>query len=672
MADIFLSYARADQPSAAKIAAALEAGGHSVWWDQHLASGHDFSEDIERELADAKAVLVLWSATSVKSHWVRDEAAFGQRENKLIPASIDGTEPPMGFRQLHTTSVDPDDPAPLVAAASAFLSGEKPRPVAPEATKPAKDKKKMSPWAIAGIVAISVAGATGFLTPDRWDKILGLDDASEVAARDVSLAIMPFVTSGDADIDYLSVGMASSLNSSLASLEGLQLTANSSTSAVAGQGLTATELGTQLGVSHLVEGLVTDTGSNLRIEVSLIDASSARQLWSETYTARPDRIQQTSADIAQELAVALQSRLNVGAGRIVTADDVDPRAYEAYLRAYEAQTKRVDASKRRLAYNEYRRALAIEPDFVDAQAGLAYLLAVSPGTAMGLPPDRITREYFEAQEKIDALDPDHHLGRAAKVFGLYTHETDLSVAEDIATSLLAEVPDYAPGLYALGRVHLVNGAVEPAIDTLASALRRDPFNRTISIAYSDALIQSGSYDRFAEYARQCDGCAYLGFYWFNALMRLGDRADFDRDWPLIRRYLVENGDVEEAQLPALNSYAEATINGQTMTIPPPFRTHEDVIVSSSQGSNRLHLMAYGGEVQMALGQLERWAEDSSVRGRFTLFYPGRSGFDEAARADPRYHAIFDNPQMQATIKTRAENGDTSFRPVFPVKPYEGK
>lgn len=102
MGAIFLSYAREDRSCAARLASVLEGAGHDVWWDRHLDGGEEFSAEIEAALDKSDVVLVAWSKESVKSRWVRDEAAVGGETGKLIPISIDGSLAPMGFRQFHT------------------------------------------------------------------------------------------------------------------------------------------------------------------------------------------------------------------------------------------------------------------------------------------------------------------------------------------------------------------------------------------------------------------------------------------------------------------------------------------------------------------------------------------------------------------------------------------
>lgn len=102
MASVFLSYDHDDVARAAPIAAALEARGHSVWWDRHIQGGAEYNSAIESAVDAADAVVVLWSSNSVRSAWVRDEAAEGRDAGKLVPVLIEPVKPPMGFRQYQT------------------------------------------------------------------------------------------------------------------------------------------------------------------------------------------------------------------------------------------------------------------------------------------------------------------------------------------------------------------------------------------------------------------------------------------------------------------------------------------------------------------------------------------------------------------------------------------
>ncbi|MBX3516637.1 MAG: toll/interleukin-1 receptor domain-containing protein [Rhodospirillales bacterium] len=97
MVDVFISYAREDRDRAMILVNALERAGRSVWWDVSIPAGSNWHKEITSRLAQAKCIIVLWSATSIYKEFVTDEAELGKRQNKLIPVLIDPIEPPLGF-----------------------------------------------------------------------------------------------------------------------------------------------------------------------------------------------------------------------------------------------------------------------------------------------------------------------------------------------------------------------------------------------------------------------------------------------------------------------------------------------------------------------------------------------------------------------------------------------
>lgn len=99
---VFLSYAREDVDVAQALAEALHTDGHRVWWDRRLGGGDDFSIEIERQLNAARVAIVLWSATSVQSGFVRDESSRARDAGKLLPVRIEDVALPLGFGTLHT------------------------------------------------------------------------------------------------------------------------------------------------------------------------------------------------------------------------------------------------------------------------------------------------------------------------------------------------------------------------------------------------------------------------------------------------------------------------------------------------------------------------------------------------------------------------------------------
>jgi tetratricopeptide (TPR) repeat protein len=175
MTKVFLSYDRDDQPAARKIAAALEKAGHQVWWDRNIRGGSEFADEIERALADAEAVVVLWSECSIHSAWVRDEAAAGRDSGRLIPVRIDGCAPPLGFRQYHTidlpNALKPrgrNDFTGLEDAVSGVAGGEG-RPPSPAPDQAPSRRKFLVGSGAAAVLAAGV-GALYFVREKRAEQ----------------------------------------------------------------------------------------------------------------------------------------------------------------------------------------------------------------------------------------------------------------------------------------------------------------------------------------------------------------------------------------------------------------------------------------------------------------------------------------------------------------------
>ena len=112
MTDIFISYSKADHTLALKLSAFLEAEGWSVWWDRNLSVGEAYRDEIMRKLSAARAVIVIWTQTSVKSDWARAEAGRAKAEGKLIPVkapSLTYSDIPLPFGEMHTENLTATD-----------------------------------------------------------------------------------------------------------------------------------------------------------------------------------------------------------------------------------------------------------------------------------------------------------------------------------------------------------------------------------------------------------------------------------------------------------------------------------------------------------------------------------------------------------------------------------
>jgi hypothetical protein len=105
MSKIFISYASQDQDKAEIIANKLMAKGKTVFFSRMIPKGADWAATLEAQLSEATSMIVLWTGHSVKSFWVRSEAAEGLEKQKLIPVLIDNSKLPRLFRGIQTESL---------------------------------------------------------------------------------------------------------------------------------------------------------------------------------------------------------------------------------------------------------------------------------------------------------------------------------------------------------------------------------------------------------------------------------------------------------------------------------------------------------------------------------------------------------------------------------------
>lgn len=117
-ADVFVSYKRGERARVETVVAALRALKFNVWFDARLVSGHQFDEEINREVRTARTVLVCWSKEAVSSEWVRAEASVGRQRGVLAACFLEECEPYTPFNLIHAEDLSTE---PLDAANSGWL-----------------------------------------------------------------------------------------------------------------------------------------------------------------------------------------------------------------------------------------------------------------------------------------------------------------------------------------------------------------------------------------------------------------------------------------------------------------------------------------------------------------------------------------------------------------------
>lgn len=105
MADIFISYAHSDRDRIRPIVKMLEDEGWTIWWDRGIEPGMKWLPTLEKELANCRTVVVIWSKISSDSKWVHKEADAGLAKGALVPIVIDKSIIPEKYSEYHATNL---------------------------------------------------------------------------------------------------------------------------------------------------------------------------------------------------------------------------------------------------------------------------------------------------------------------------------------------------------------------------------------------------------------------------------------------------------------------------------------------------------------------------------------------------------------------------------------
>ena len=377
---LFLSYDRDDRGRASAVASALEKAGHSVWWDRHIKGGAQFSKQIEAALGRAEVVVVLWSRHAVESAWVRDEAASARDSGRLVPATLDGTPPPLGFRQFHTVDLSRWTGrgrralVELIDAIHAAL-GEDHVPSEPQrgAGPPATVRKVAIAVAAALALAVAIAVA-GWLTGWRpWGA---------AGQPRITMAVLPFdAIPADQENAPFAEGLAEEISGELARNPRLQMIGRTSAAMFEESRADAKTIGRKLRVTYLLDGSVRRIGTDVRVGVELVRARDGAQVWRHTYNGTLNDIFAIQDRIGQSVEAQLRSSFvgkeGVTARSLATRGDV----YSHYLtaRGILREPGKFSGSRKESierATELLRQAVALDPNYAPAWAQLSGAILV--------------------------------------------------------------------------------------------------------------------------------------------------------------------------------------------------------------------------------------------------------------------------------------------------------
>jgi TolB-like protein/DNA-binding winged helix-turn-helix (wHTH) protein len=256
------------------------------------------------------------------------------------------------------------------------------------------------------IVALVLVDA---VAPVNW-RSLGSGNARP--APRLSIVVLPFANlSDDREQQYFVDGITEDLTTDLSRLAHMFVISHKTASTYRNKPIDAKQVGRELGVRYMLEGSVRRSGSQVRVNAQLIDAASNAQLWAERFDRDSADLLVLQNEITARIAVALDLEVT---GVEAARRSEHPNAMEYVLQGRAALSKPSAPEHYVEAISLYERALALDPDSVEAKSWLATALAVRVFDVMAdSPAADITRAEALAGEAL-AASPRSPLAHFAK------------------------------------------------------------------------------------------------------------------------------------------------------------------------------------------------------------------------------------------------------------------
>lgn len=479
MADIFLSYNRDDAATARIYADALKQEGFSVWWDTALRSGEAYDQVTEAALHDAKAVVVLWSARSVVSRWVRSEATVADRNNTLMPVMMEDCQRPIMFELTQTADLIGWNGSASAPAWRGFVEDLRVK--------------------MAGEIAEPSTGSDVSNTTPA--SKLALPPTAELALPDKpSVAVMPFVNlAGGQEEDYFADGMAVEIVTALSRFQSLFVISSGSTLSYRGDSRPPSEIARELGVRYVMRGSVRKAGQKVRIVAELLDEVALSPIWSQSFDGSMDDIFALQDDVSNAVASQIEPSITALEVRRAAASPTHSNtAYDLYLRGTHAFWELWTKDSLTRAADLYKRSARADPNFAHAQAYASHSLinCVLQGHSDDpVPMMQESAVYAHAAQSLGHNDAEV---LALCAYTLFQCEEPLSTVDDLLGRALLINPGMSICHYTAGYINLYACRSEEALAAYDTALRLDPrtpWRDAIQIGRAQALVQL---ERYAE------------------------------------------------------------------------------------------------------------------------------------------------------------------------------
>ena len=399
MGRVFLSYAREDVGVAKRLAAVVGAAGHTIWWDREIQGGSHFTSEIDRELKNADAVVVLWSKAAIDSPWVQDEAAEGRDSGRLVPIIMGAEKPPLGFRQFQSINFTDWDEDESSSAARALI--------------------------------VALAQKCGESEP----SLGGRKDQANAKDRRPSICVLPFANmSGDPEQEYFSDGITEDIITDLSKISALSVVARNTAFTFKGKSVDVKDVAKALGVDNVLEGSVRKAGNRVRITAQLIDGKAGDHHWADRYDRDLTDIFEIQDEISKEIVRALKLKLLPEEEEAIeTRQTENVQAYNLYLMARQQWIWGSWGNSRRdeIIVRICKQAVVLDPAYADAWA----LMALAEAELRFWHGKEDVDDPLPAAERALAINPGLATAHAVKVRHFEQHGALARADEELELAL---------------------------------------------------------------------------------------------------------------------------------------------------------------------------------------------------------------------------------------------
>jgi TolB-like protein/DNA-binding winged helix-turn-helix (wHTH) protein len=238
---------------------------------------------------------------------------------------------------------------------------------------------------------ILVAAIVGGL---NWHRFL----SGEVhPAPRLSIVVLPFVNlDDDREQQYFADAVTEDLTTDLSRIADMLVISRNTALTYRDRPVNAKQIGPELGVRYLLDGSVRQLGDQVRISAQLIDAETDAQVWAERIDGDRGNLSALQDEVTRRIAHALDAKL-MAAEVARPAENLD--ALDYILRGRDAELNSPTPEGRAKAANMFERALALDPNSIEARTRLALSLAnrVLNGTSTSGPADLARAEALIGQ-----------------------------------------------------------------------------------------------------------------------------------------------------------------------------------------------------------------------------------------------------------------------------------